>query len=452
MPTSITKSRVRATIEASAARGHGAARVRTCSALTPPMMPTAASLLMDVLVGGGALVVGERVRRRLGQPERDRAGDDARRLGAGRRVVRGRTRSRCLPLMTPRFARALMASVWTLPPRSVKPASVVSRGTPARARARATNVASWPAGDVGVRRERRRRWCRTTTPKRARHSMAFSCTVPLMSVNALSRSAGQANSVRSRGGAAAAPAGAASPADPTPSPPRGEGPRPLPPFDTPFAPPGRGAGRHRSQRRRSACAADRRSGETLVGFPTRRGAFPRHVLSGGGGSVATVADRVAAIVAPAVEALGLDLYDIEHTGGSLRVLVDRPGGVDLDAITDATRALSRALDDADPIDGALHPRGVEPRPRAAAAHRRALRRRRRAGRDRQRQDQARRRGRAPPRRHRRRRRRRRRRARPRRRRRPRRALRRDREGPHRLRLGARPSTRQAQAQAQEAQR
>jgi ribosome maturation factor RimP len=67
--------------------------------------------------------------------------------------------------------------------------------------------------------------------------------------------------------------------------------------------------------------------------------------------VTTVADRVAAVVAPEVAALGLDLYDVEHSGGSVRVLVDRPGGVDLDAITAATRALSRALDDADPIDG-----------------------------------------------------------------------------------------------------
>ncbi len=67
--------------------------------------------------------------------------------------------------------------------------------------------------------------------------------------------------------------------------------------------------------------------------------------------VTTVADRVAAIVAPAVESLGLDLYDVEHTGSAVRVLVDRPGGVDLEAITSATRALSRALDEADPIEG-----------------------------------------------------------------------------------------------------
>lgn len=68
--------------------------------------------------------------------------------------------------------------------------------------------------------------------------------------------------------------------------------------------------------------------------------------------MATVADRVAAIVAPTVESMGLDLYDLEHAGGVLRVLVDKPGGVDLDAITAATRAVSRALDEADPIAAA----------------------------------------------------------------------------------------------------
>ena len=68
--------------------------------------------------------------------------------------------------------------------------------------------------------------------------------------------------------------------------------------------------------------------------------------------MATVPERVAAVVAPVVEQLGLDLYDIDHTGTGLRVLVDREGGVDLEAITAATRAISRALDEADPIDAA----------------------------------------------------------------------------------------------------
>ena len=52
---------------------------------------------------------------------------------------------------------------------------------------------------------------------------------------------------------------------------------------------------------------------------------------------------------------GLDevtLYDIEFTGGMLRVTLDRPGGVDLDQLAVANRRLSHALDEADPIPGA----------------------------------------------------------------------------------------------------
>ena len=46
--------------------------------------------------------------------------------------------------------------------------------------------------------------------------------------------------------------------------------------------------------------------------------------------MATVAERVAAVVAPVVDDLGLLLYDIEHQGSAVRVLVDREGGVDID--------------------------------------------------------------------------------------------------------------------------
>lgn len=62
-------------------------------------------------------------------------------------------------------------------------------------------------------------------------------------------------------------------------------------------------------------------------------------------------DRVRALVAPIVVDAGLDLYDLE-LGGVLRVAVDRPGGVALDEVAAATRAISRALDEVDPIAGA----------------------------------------------------------------------------------------------------
>jgi ribosome maturation factor RimP len=63
----------------------------------------------------------------------------------------------------------------------------------------------------------------------------------------------------------------------------------------------------------------------------------------------TVADRVRDLVLPILADRHLDLYDVEHAGGVLRVVVDREGGLDLDALSDATRAVSRALDEADPL-------------------------------------------------------------------------------------------------------
>ena len=65
----------------------------------------------------------------------------------------------------------------------------------------------------------------------------------------------------------------------------------------------------------------------------------------------TVVERVRALVAPLLADLGLDIYDIEHTGGTLRISVEAPGGVDLDTISLATRVVSRELDHADPIPG-----------------------------------------------------------------------------------------------------
>jgi ribosome maturation factor RimP len=67
-------------------------------------------------------------------------------------------------------------------------------------------------------------------------------------------------------------------------------------------------------------------------------------------------DTIAQTLAPAVAALGLQLYDVEVTGAGrariLRVMVDREGGVDLDAIADATQAVSPLLD-TPPLDSLL---------------------------------------------------------------------------------------------------
>jgi ribosome maturation factor RimP len=61
--------------------------------------------------------------------------------------------------------------------------------------------------------------------------------------------------------------------------------------------------------------------------------------------VATTAERLGRIVAPVAGDLGLSIYDVEEAGGTLRVLLDRPGGIDVDALTTATRRISAAMDD-----------------------------------------------------------------------------------------------------------
>lgn len=67
--------------------------------------------------------------------------------------------------------------------------------------------------------------------------------------------------------------------------------------------------------------------------------------------MATMTERVEQLVTPILDERGLHLYDVEHAGPLLRVLVDRPGGVDLDLLAQVTRELSSALDAADPVPG-----------------------------------------------------------------------------------------------------
>lgn len=60
-------------------------------------------------------------------------------------------------------------------------------------------------------------------------------------------------------------------------------------------------------------------------------------------------DRVAALVTPILEARGAELYDVELAGATLRVLVDREGGIDLGDLESVSREVSAALDDDDPL-------------------------------------------------------------------------------------------------------
>jgi ribosome maturation factor RimP len=70
----------------------------------------------------------------------------------------------------------------------------------------------------------------------------------------------------------------------------------------------------------------------------------------------TNVDSIVEAIAPVVNALDLDLYDIEVAGAGkarvVRVLIDRDGGIDLEAIAAATEAISPVLD-SPPVDTML---------------------------------------------------------------------------------------------------
>ena len=81
-------------------------------------------------------------------------------------------------------------------------------------------------------------------------------------------------------------------------------------------------------------------------------------------------NELADALSPLLEARGLDLVDVELHGSELTVFVDRQGGVDLDTLGDATRAVSAALDEIDPLPGrytlAVSSPGLERRLRTPA--------------------------------------------------------------------------------------
>ncbi|HUP68250.1 MAG TPA: ribosome maturation factor RimP [Acidimicrobiales bacterium] len=64
-----------------------------------------------------------------------------------------------------------------------------------------------------------------------------------------------------------------------------------------------------------------------------------------------VVARVLPLVEPLVVAEGLELVDVQLAGGSLQVFVDRPGGLDLEAISLLSRRISDVLDENDPVPG-----------------------------------------------------------------------------------------------------
>lgn len=86
-------------------------------------------------------------------------------------------------------------------------------------------------------------------------------------------------------------------------------------------------------------------------------------------------DTLAALLAPVVEALGYELWELEYSAGRgnglLRLYIDAEAGITLDDCERVSRAVSEQLDAADPIPGQytleVSSPGLE-RPLRSAAH------------------------------------------------------------------------------------
>ena len=70
------------------------------------------------------------------------------------------------------------------------------------------------------------------------------------------------------------------------------------------------------------------------------------------------ADRVAELVRPAIEELGLELWDVrflkEGVSWYLRVYIDSENGIDINNCTDVSHAIDPIIDEADPISQAYY--------------------------------------------------------------------------------------------------
>lgn len=62
-----------------------------------------------------------------------------------------------------------------------------------------------------------------------------------------------------------------------------------------------------------------------------------------------VPERMRESIAPAMAELEVELIDVEHIGATVRIVLDRPGGIDMEMISRATRRISSLLDEVDPL-------------------------------------------------------------------------------------------------------
>jgi ribosome maturation factor RimP len=64
-----------------------------------------------------------------------------------------------------------------------------------------------------------------------------------------------------------------------------------------------------------------------------------------------VTGRVQGLVVPLLDAQGLELVDVEVSPSVVRISIDKPGGIDLDTVAQASHQISELLDEADPLPG-----------------------------------------------------------------------------------------------------
>jgi ribosome maturation factor RimP len=70
--------------------------------------------------------------------------------------------------------------------------------------------------------------------------------------------------------------------------------------------------------------------------------------------VSVVPDRLETIrdvVEPVAAALGLQIYDLVQAGPAVRLILDRPGGVDIDTLEEASRRVAPRLEEMDELAG-----------------------------------------------------------------------------------------------------
>ena len=81
---------------------------------------------------------------------------------------------------------------------------------------------------------------------------------------------------------------------------------------------------------------------------------PIRGVEASGGRPDNVEQRVARVVEPIAAALGLEVVAVRYAGtrtaGTIRITIDKPGGVTLEDCTRVSRAVGHALDVDDPIE------------------------------------------------------------------------------------------------------